>query len=120
MTVTATKIQIPLVDLRTQYQTIKGEVRAAIDEILEGMQLTIGPNVRAFDEEWARFCGTRHAVGVGSGTDALQLTHLGAHRLDGHAQALGSLCNAALLAYHPEIVEMPVVERQTHILLLQK
>jgi len=74
MTVTATKIQIPLVDLRAQYQTIKDEVRTAIDEILEGMQLTIGPNVRAFDEEWARFCGTRHAVGVGSGTDALQLT----------------------------------------------
>ncbi|MBI2325512.1 MAG: DegT/DnrJ/EryC1/StrS aminotransferase family protein, partial [Chloroflexi bacterium] len=66
-------MQIPLVDLRANYRSIKNEVRAAIDEILEGMQLTIGPNVRAFDQEWAAFCGTKHAVGVGSGTDALQL-----------------------------------------------
>ena len=73
MTLTTTKMQIPLVDLRANYAGIKDEVRAAIDEILEGMQLTIGPNVRAFDEEWARFCGSKHAVGVGSGTDALQL-----------------------------------------------
>ncbi len=69
----ATNIDIPLVDLRAQYATIRDEVRAAIDEVLEGMQLTIGPNVRAFDEEFAAYCATRHAIGVGSGTDALQL-----------------------------------------------
>ena len=68
-----TKTEIPLVDLRAQYATIREEVRAAIDEVLEGMQLTIGPNVRAFDQEFAAFCGTRNAIGVGSGTDALQL-----------------------------------------------
>src|SRR6266542_4226393 len=73
MTLTKTKMQIPLVDLRANYASIKDEVRAAIDEILEGMQLTIGPNVKAFDKEWAAYCGTKHAVGVGSGTDALQL-----------------------------------------------
>ncbi len=74
MTVTPTKTQeIPLVDLRAQYATIKDEVRRAIDEVLESMQLTIGPNVRAFDQEWAAYCGTKHAIGVGSGTDALQL-----------------------------------------------
>jgi len=64
---------IPLVDLRAQYATIRDEVRRAIDEVLDSMQLTIGPNVRAFDKEWAAYCGTKHAVGVGSGTDALQL-----------------------------------------------
>jgi dTDP-4-amino-4,6-dideoxygalactose transaminase len=74
MTVTPTKTQeIPLVDLRAQYATIRDEVRAAIDGVLETMQLTIGPNVRAFDQEWAAYCGTKHAIGVGSGTDALQL-----------------------------------------------
>ena len=41
-----TKTDIPLVDLKAQYRTIKDEVRAAIDEVLEGMQLTIGPNVK--------------------------------------------------------------------------
>lgn len=64
---------IPLVDLRIQYATIRDEVRQAIDEVLDSMQLTIGPNVRAFDKEWAQYCGTTQAIGVGSGTDALQL-----------------------------------------------
>ena len=64
---------IPLVDLKAQYATIRDEVRQAIDEVLDSMQLTIGPNVRAFDKEWAEYCGTTHAIGVGSGTDALQL-----------------------------------------------
>jgi dTDP-4-amino-4,6-dideoxygalactose transaminase len=65
--------EIPLVDLKAQYATIRDEVRQAIDGVLESMQLTIGPNVRAFDTEWAEYCGTAHAIGVGSGTDALQL-----------------------------------------------
>src|SRR5579859_5648834 len=73
MTLTKAKMQIPLVDLQANYRGIKSEVATAIEQILDGMQLTIGPNVRAFDEEWARYCGVKHAVGVGSGTDALQL-----------------------------------------------
>lgn len=68
-----TKTDIPLVDLKAQYRTIRDEVRAAIDGVLDSMQLTIGPNVKAFDQEFAAFCGTRHAIGVGSGTDAIQL-----------------------------------------------
>ncbi len=73
MTVTTKTQEIPLVDLRAQYATIRDEVRKAIDDVLDSMQLTIGPNVRAFDQEWAAYCGTKHAIGVGSGTDALQL-----------------------------------------------
>jgi dTDP-4-amino-4,6-dideoxygalactose transaminase len=65
--------EIPLVDLKAQYATIRDDVREAIDGVLDSMQLTIGPNVRAFDKEWAEYCGTTHAIGVGSGTDALQL-----------------------------------------------
>src|SRR3979490_2157158 len=65
--------EIPLVDLKAQYATIRADVRDALDGVLESMQLTIGPNVRAFDKEWADYCGTTHAIGVGSGTDALQL-----------------------------------------------
>src|SRR6266852_7211337 len=72
MTAVATQ-EIPLVDLKAQYATIRDEVRAAIDDVLESMQLTIGPNVRAFDKEFASYIGTKHSVGVGSGTDALQL-----------------------------------------------
>src|SRR5881392_464956 len=72
MTAVATE-EIPLVDLKAQYRTIRDEVRAAIDDVLEGMKLTIGPNVKEFDQELAAFCGARNAIGVGSGTDALQL-----------------------------------------------
>ena len=72
MTAVATQ-EIPLVDLKAQYATIRDEVRAAIDDVLESMQLTIGPNVKAFDQEFASYIGTRHSIGVGSGTDALQL-----------------------------------------------
>ena len=72
MTAIATQ-EIPLVDLKAQYATIRDEVRHAIDEVLESMQLTIGPNVKAFDQEFATYIGTKHSVGVGSGTDALQL-----------------------------------------------
>ena len=72
MTAVATQ-EIPLVDLKAQYATIRDEVRAAIDEVLESMQLTIGPNVKAFDHEFASYIGTKHSIGVGSGTDALQL-----------------------------------------------
>jgi dTDP-4-amino-4,6-dideoxygalactose transaminase len=72
MTAVATQ-EIPLVDLKAQYATIRDEVRRAIDEVLESMQLTIGPNVKAFDQEFASYIGTRHSIGVGSGTDALQL-----------------------------------------------
>ena len=68
-----TRTDIPLVDLKAQYRTIRDEVRPAIDAVLEGMQLNLGPNVRAFDEEYAAFCGVKHAIGVGSGTDAIQL-----------------------------------------------
>src|SRR2546430_14838909 len=65
--------EIPLVDLRAQYATIREEVRKAIDEVLDSRRLTIGPNVRAVDQEFASYIGTKHSIGVGSGTDALQL-----------------------------------------------
>src|SRR5581483_2714580 len=66
-------MQIPLVDLRAQYKNIKSEVLAAIEEVLESMQLFLGPQTRGFEEEFAAFCGARYGVGVGSGTEALVL-----------------------------------------------
>ena len=66
-------MQIPLVDLRAQYKTIKSEVLTAIEGVLEGMQLFLGPQTRGFEEEFAAFCGARYGVGVGSGTEALAL-----------------------------------------------
>ena len=67
------KQEIKLVDLQRQYQTIRKEVLIAIDATLSGMELFLGPNVRAFEREFADYCGTSEAIGVGSGTDALYL-----------------------------------------------
>jgi dTDP-4-amino-4,6-dideoxygalactose transaminase len=69
-------MDIPLVDLKAQYQPLKDDILDRIGTILEGMQLFLGPNVRAFEEEFAAFCGVRHAIGVSDGTAALQLALL--------------------------------------------
>jgi dTDP-4-amino-4,6-dideoxygalactose transaminase len=65
--------QVPLVDLATQYKTIKRDVLASIEAVLDGMQLFLGENVTAFEREFADYCGARECIGVGSGTDALAL-----------------------------------------------
>jgi dTDP-4-amino-4,6-dideoxygalactose transaminase len=64
---------IPLVDLGAQYQSIKPAVLEAIANILDGMHLFLGEQVTGFEREFADFCGARHCIGVGSGTDALVL-----------------------------------------------
>jgi dTDP-4-amino-4,6-dideoxygalactose transaminase len=66
-------MQIPLVDLRAQYAEIKDEIVTAIEDVLSGMQLFLGPQTRSFEEEFAALCGTRYGVGVASGTEALTL-----------------------------------------------
>ncbi len=66
-------MQIPLVDLRAQYQAIKPEVMAAIEGVLDSMQLFLGPQLQAFENEFAAYSGCRYGVGVASGTDALTL-----------------------------------------------
>ncbi len=73
MTAPAAIGSVPFVDLKAQYATIRGEVQPAIDRVLENAGFVLGPEVAAFEEAFAVFCGTRHAVGVGSGLDALRL-----------------------------------------------
>ena len=67
------KQDIKLVDLQRQYQGIRKEILVAVDATLSGMELFLGPNVRAFEREFADYCGSAEAIGVGSGTDALYL-----------------------------------------------
>ncbi len=67
---------IPLVDLKAQYLSIKDEIDAAIQRVVDSTSFILGPDVRAFEEEFARFCGVQHAVGVDSGTAALHLAFL--------------------------------------------
>ena len=62
---------IPLLDLVAQYQTIKTEIDAAIQDVLANGKFILGPHEHAFEEEAAAYLGVRHAIGVASGTDAL-------------------------------------------------
>lgn len=71
----STQPPIPFLDLKAEYQSQKSEVLAAIEQVLDTMQLHNGPETRALEEEFAAYCGARHAVAVGSGTDALLLTY---------------------------------------------
>jgi dTDP-4-amino-4,6-dideoxygalactose transaminase len=64
-------IKVPLLDLKAQYATMRSEVRAAIDRVCESQRFIMGPEVTAFEEAVAEFCGVRFAVGMSSGTDAL-------------------------------------------------
>jgi dTDP-4-amino-4,6-dideoxygalactose transaminase len=64
---------IPLVDLRSQYEPLREEIRNAWDEILNSMNLFLGPNVQAFEREFAEYCGVSNAIGVSDGTSALHL-----------------------------------------------
>ncbi len=64
---------IPLVDLKAQYEPLKEEIHLAWDEILSGMRLFLGPNVQAFEKEFAQYCETDYAIGVSDGTTAIHL-----------------------------------------------
>ena len=66
-------MKIPMVDLKGQYNSLKGEIDAAISEVVDSAYFILGPNVKKLEEEIAAFCGAKHAVGVASGTDALNL-----------------------------------------------
>ena len=69
---------IPLVDLKAQYESIKGEIDGGIAEVLESCQFVLGPKVEAFEADFAAYCQSRFAFGVNSGTSALHLALLAA------------------------------------------
>ncbi|HET9645912.1 MAG TPA: DegT/DnrJ/EryC1/StrS family aminotransferase [Burkholderiaceae bacterium] len=69
---------IPFVDLKAQYRSIKPEVDAAIQAVLESCQFTLGSEVAAFEQEFADYCSTRFGIGVNTGTSALHLALMAA------------------------------------------
>ena len=65
---------VPLLDLKRQYAPIKDQVMQAISEVVESTQFIQGPKVQELESQIADYCGTKHAIGVSSGTDALILS----------------------------------------------
>src|SRR5215813_2790016 len=66
-------MNVPLLDLRAQFQTIRGEVMAAVESVFESQHFILGSEVEAFEKEAAEYCQVKHAIGCGSGSDALLL-----------------------------------------------
>jgi dTDP-4-amino-4,6-dideoxygalactose transaminase len=64
-------MKIPLLDLKKQYESIRGEVEAAIREVMESQHFILGPKVEECERAVAAYSGSRHGIGVSSGTDAL-------------------------------------------------
>lgn len=66
-------MSIPILDLKRQYASIKPDIDAAIQRVVESGRFILGPEVEALEREVATYCGVKHAIGVASGTDALLL-----------------------------------------------
>ena len=64
---------IQLLDLKAQYETIKHDVDAALKNVIDAQNFILGKDVEGLEKEIASYCGTKYAVGVASGTDAIQL-----------------------------------------------
>jgi dTDP-4-amino-4,6-dideoxygalactose transaminase len=66
-------MQIPLVDLKAQYTTIKAEIDQAISNVLSETAFIAGKYAKIFEGEFATYAGLQHCIGCGNGTDALEL-----------------------------------------------
>ena len=64
---------VPLFDTTTPLEPLRAQIDAAIADVVAARQFILGPQVAAFEQEFARHCGARHAVGVANGTDALTI-----------------------------------------------
>lgn len=64
---------IPFVDLKAQYRALKPEIDRCISQVLEAAVFILGPNVAAFEREFASYIGAEHVIGCANGSDALEL-----------------------------------------------
>ncbi len=66
-------MNIPFVDLKSQYQPIREQIKTEIEEVLDNTEFILGSKVHKFEEDFAAYCGSQYAIGVNSGTAALHL-----------------------------------------------
>ena len=67
-------MKVPFLDLKREYDSIRKEIDQAISGVFNHTQFILGPEVKALEEEISRYCETKYAIGVASGTDALLLS----------------------------------------------
>ena len=97
----APRITVPLLDLNRKYRSIEAQLRRHWNDSFETMHLLNGKNLAAFEDEFARYCDVRHAIGVASGTDAIFLSL--------RALAIGPGDDVILPAHAPAPVIEPIV-----------
>ena len=71
-------MQVPLIDLQSQYRSVKEEILDITERIFDSQNLILGPFVDTFEKEAAAYCKTKYALGVSSGTDALLIAMMAA------------------------------------------
>ncbi len=67
-------MHVPLLDLKTQFQSLRAEIMVEIQAVCDEQGFVLGPRVVAFEESVARYIGSRYAIGCASGSDALLLS----------------------------------------------
>src|ERR1700734_1632993 len=72
-TLRATQMKVPFLNLKSEYAELRDEILPALDRICRDSAFVQGPEVEAFEKEFAEFCGTKHCVALSSGTAALHL-----------------------------------------------
>src|SRR5688572_19693285 len=70
------KIDVPFLDLQSHHAPLRQEIDAAIGRVIDSCAFAGGPFVNEFETDFAHYCGSKHAIGLGSGTDALWLALL--------------------------------------------
>ncbi|HVR06218.1 MAG TPA: DegT/DnrJ/EryC1/StrS family aminotransferase [Solirubrobacteraceae bacterium] len=66
-------MSVPLFDTSSALSPLRAELRAAVERVLDSGQFILGPEVSAFEQEFAAYCGAAHAVGVANGTEAITI-----------------------------------------------
>ncbi len=64
-------MQVPFLDLKAQFESVKSEVMPAVEQVCASQMVCLGPAVENFEQSVAKYCGSKHAIGVSSGSDAL-------------------------------------------------
>jgi len=66
-------VRVPFLDLGAAYHELRDELESAYRRVMSSGHFILGPELEAFEKEFAAYCGVRHCIGVGNGLDALHL-----------------------------------------------
>src|SRR5215208_5463981 len=72
------RVNVPMADLRAQYNALRSEMIAELQEVAGSTNYILGPKVAAFEKTFADYIGVKHCIGVNSGTSALHLALIAA------------------------------------------